>query len=286
MIVRIVLILSLAVLTAGCGSNGYGGDARRTSVAAAFYPLAYAAEEIGGDGAAVRNLTPAGGEPHDAELSARDVERIRAADVVFYLGSGFQPAFEKAVDGASGEVVDLLGAVPVIEEQGGGEVDPHVWLDPLRYATMAQHIGEALDPSEPAAAFGDRLRALHGEFRRGLVDCDRREIVTSHAAFGYLANRYDLQQISITGIEPEAEPTARELESVIRDVKASGAKTVFFETLVSPKLAETVAREAGARTAVLNPIEGLSEEELARGETYFSLMRENLEVLRRALGCR
>lgn len=249
---------------------------------AAFYPLAYAAEEIGDERVAVRNLTPPGAEPHDVELSPRDVERIRAANVVLYLGSGFQPAFERAVKGAQGEAVDLLVEVPVLENEG--EADPHAWLDPMRYRAMARRIAAVLD--RPDAEFAERLRALDAQLRRGLARCARREIVTSHAAFGYLADRYRLEQIAITGVEPEAEPTARELENVIRDVKASGAKTVFFETLVSPKLAETVAREAGALTAVLNPIEGLTEEELARGETYFSLMRENLEVLRRALDCR
>ena len=282
---RVVLILGVSLLAASCGSDG-GSDGGRTSVVAAFYPLAYAAEEIGGDRVAVRNLTPAGAEPHDVELSARDVERIRSADVVLYLGSGFQPAFERAVDGARGEAVDLLAAVPLIEERGGGDVDPHVWLDPSRYAAMARRIGEVLDRSEQATGFTERLRALHARFKRGLASCARREIVTSHAAFGYLANRYDLQQISITGVEPEAEPTARDLEEIVREVRKQGATTVFFETLVSPKLAETVAREAGARTAVLNPIEGLTQEELDRGENYFSLMRRNLQALRQALGCR
>jgi zinc transport system substrate-binding protein len=284
-IVRVVLILVLTVLAVSCGRNDQGDDGR-TSVVAAFYPLAYAAEEIGGDGVSVRNLTPPGAEPHDVELSARDVERIRSADVVLYLGSGFQPAFERAVEGARGEAVDLLADVRLLEERRERKADPHVWLDPVRYRTMARRIAAAVDRPGGDAEFVERLRALHAELRRGLARCERREIVTSHAAFGYLADRYRLEQIGITGVEPEGEPTARVLEGVIREVKTRGAKTVFFETLVSPKLAETVAREAGARTAVLNPIEGLTEEELERGETYFSLMRRNLEALRRALGCR
>jgi zinc transport system substrate-binding protein len=285
MIVRVVLILAVTFLAASCASEDQADDGR-TLVVAAFYPLAYAAEEIGGDGVSVRNLTPPGAEPHDVELSARDVERIRSADVVLYLGSGFQPAFERAVEGARGEAVDLVANARLLDERRGGKDDPHVWLDPVRYRTMARRIAASVDGPGADAEFVERLRALHAEFRRGLGRCERREIVTSHAAFGYLADRYRLEQIAITGVEPEAEPTARELESVIREVKSSGAKTVFFETLVSPKLAETVAREAGARTAVLNPIEGLTEEELDRGENYFSLMRRNLEALRRALGCR
>jgi zinc transport system substrate-binding protein len=284
LIVRVVLILTaMAALGAGCGGGGGGGSADdRISVAAAFYPLAYAAEEIGGDQVSVRNLTPPGAEPHDVELSARDVERIRAADVVLYLGSGFQSNFERAVEGADGKKVDLLQGLKLLSGDEG--VDPHVWLDPLRYAEQARRIGDALE--RPVQAFVARLRMLDADFERGLAHCARNEIITSHAAFGYLADRYGLEQIALTGITPEAEPTARDLERIVREVERSGATTVFFETLVSPRLAETVAREAGATTAVLNPLEGLSQEELDEGNNYFSVMRQNLATLRQALGCR
>jgi zinc transport system substrate-binding protein len=281
-IVRVVLILIVSLLTvSGCAGGAADG---RVSVAAAFYPLAFAAEQIGGDEVAVRNLTPPGAEPHDVELSARDVERIRSADLVLYLGSGFQPGFEQAVEGADGETLDLLRGVKVLPGEEG--VDPHVWLDPLRYGQQAQRIGEALDRTEQAGNFAARLLRLDGDFKRGLAWCDRREIVTSHAAFGYLADRYGLVQIALTGLTPEAEPTARDFERLVEKVERSGATTVFFETLVSPRLAETVAREAGADAAVLNPLEGLSKEELESGDDYFSVMRENLATLRKALGCR
>jgi zinc transport system substrate-binding protein len=282
LIVRVVLILTTVVaVAAGCGASDGSAD-DRVSVAAAFYPLAYAAEEIGGDRVSVRNLTPPGAEPHDVELSARDVERIRAADVVLYLGSGFQPHFERAVEGAEGKKVDLLQGLKLISGDEG--VDPHVWLDPLRYAEQARRIGDALE--RPTQAFVARLQMLDADFERGLARCDRREIITSHAAFGYLVDRYGLEQIALTGVAPEAEPTARDLERIVREVERSDATTVFFETLVSPRLAETVAREAGAKTAVLNPLEGLSQEELDEGKDYFSVMRQNLATLRQALGCR
>jgi zinc transport system substrate-binding protein len=284
LIVRVVLILlSLLVFGTACGGDG-GTAGGRISVAAAFYPLAYAAEQIGGDRVSVRNLTPPGAEPHDVELSARDVERIRAAGVVLYLDSGFQPNFERAVDGAKGKKVDLLRGLTLISGDEG--VDPHVWLDPLRHAQQARHIGDALDRPAQANRFAARLGKLDADFERGLAHCSRKEIVTSHAAFGYLADRYGLEQIALTGITPEAEPTARDLERIVREVERSGATTVFFETLVSPRLAETVARETGTKTAVLNPLEGLSQEELDKGEDYFSVMRENLTTLRQALGCR
>jgi zinc transport system substrate-binding protein len=277
-ILRIVLILGL-IVTVGAGCGGTDGSAGgRTTVAAAFYPLAWAAGQIGGDTVDVTNVTPPGAEPHDVELSARDVERIRSADVVLYLGGGFQPGMETAVDGASGRVVDLRPD-PKAD-------DPHVWLDPIRFTGIARRVGEVLGRQRQASRLAMRLRALDRDFRTGLADCERRDIVTSHAAFGYLAQRYGLTQIAITGISPETEPTPRQLEDVVDQVRRSGATTVFFEPLVSPDLAETVARETGARTAVLNPLEGLTEDEIARGEDYFTVMRENLAALRTGLGCR
>jgi zinc transport system substrate-binding protein len=255
---------------------------------AAFYPLAYAAEQIGGPQVDVVNLTPPGTEPHDVELSARDIERVRSADFVFYIGSGFQPALEDALDGSQAAAVDLLEGLRLREAADAQEdldVDPHVWLDPLRYAEMSDRIGRALGRPEQAAKFRAQLESLDREYEAALSQCTRREIVTSHAAFGYLAEGYRLEQIAITGLSPEAEPTPRKLEDVVDEVRMHGATTVFFETLVSPRLAETVARETGASTAVLNPLEGLTEEELAGGEDYFSLMHANLKTLRQALEC-
>ena len=267
----------------GCG-GGEGGDGNRTSVVAGFYPLAFAAERIGGARVEVTNLTPPGSEPHDVELSARDVERVRSADVVLYLGEGFQPPLEEAVDGAGGRAVELLDGLPLLEN--GGEVDPHVWLDPLRYERMVGRIGRVLGTPGRAGALRQAVHELDREYRRSLRSCARREIVTSHAAFGYLADRYGLEQIAVTGLSPEAEPTPRELERTVDEARATGATTIFFETLVSPRLAETVARETGARTAVLNPLEGLTDDELEAGEDYLSVMRSNLAGLREALGCR
>jgi zinc transport system substrate-binding protein len=271
---RIVLTLTLVGALAGCGGDS---SAKGRTVVASFYPLAFAAQQIGGEAVDVRNLTPPGIEPHDLELSGGDVRTIADADLVLYLGKGFQPSLEAAIDSTAARAVDLLGAAGS---------DPHVWLDPVRYAAIAKRIGEELGRPTQAEVFAGRVRALDRELRRGLARCDRREIVTSHAAFGHLARRYGLEQVAITGIAPEAEPTPRDFEDVVRRVRAVGATTVFFETLVSPRLAETVAREVGAKTAVLDPLEGLTEERVAAGEDYFSLMRENLAAMREALGCR
>jgi len=278
----------IALGVGGCGPGSDGESGGSATIVAAFYPLAYAAEQIGGPQVDVVNLTPPGTEPHDVELSARDVERVRSADVVLYIGSGFQPALEDALEDSQADAVDLLEGLRLREgadEDEGLAVDPHVWLDPLRYAEMSDRIGHAFGRPEPAAKFRAQLESLDREYGRALSQCRRREIVTSHAAFGYLAERYRLEQIAITGLSPEAEPTPRKLEDVVEEVRRHGATTVFFETLVSPRLAETVARETGASTAVLNPLEGLTEEELARGEDYFSLMHANLKTLRQALEC-
>lgn len=280
---RIVLLCVSAAVLAGCD----GADSGDGGVVAAFYPLALAAAEVAPDGTVVRNLTPAGAEPHDLELDARDVEAIRDARLVVYLGGGFQPALEDALedgDGASFDALRAPGVRPRSDTEG--TVDPHVWLDPVRYAAVARALAVELGDPARADGFAARLERLDRELERGLARCGRRELVTSHAAFGYLAERYDLEQVPLVGVEPEAEPSPRDLEQLVDRVRATGATTVFFETLVSPELAETVAREAGARTAVLDPLEGLSAGELDKGTDYFDVMRENLAALRSALACR
>ena len=274
MIVRIVLVLVVATILTACG----GGNSGKRTIVAAFYPLAYAAERIGGQNFAVENLTPPGAEPHDLELTPREVARIEKAEVVLYLSHGFQPAVSKAVEQARGTRIDVLAGLPL---HGN---DPHVWLDPVLFARIARRIGTALH--RPAGGLVADLQQLDRDYRDGLRNCKRHEIVTSHEAFGYLAARYSLKQVAITGVAPESEPTPRQLAHVIQVVRQTRATTVFFETLVSPRLAQTVAREVGARTAVLDPIEGLTPAEQKRGENYVTLMRRNLAALRKALGCR
>jgi zinc transport system substrate-binding protein len=289
--VEIVLAFVIVIAAGGCGvgspsSRNKKGD--KTTVDAAFYPLAWAAERVGDGAVEVHNLTQAGTEPHDVELTPKDVEDIRSADVVLYLGSGFQPAVEEAVDGANGKAVDLLRGGRLLrpaESEGALTADPHIWLDPIRYSRIVIAIARALGRPQAAASLVAKLRALDVAYRTGLMRCDRREIVTTHAAFGYLARRYGLEQIPLSGLSPEAEPAPKDLQRIVEKVRKSGATTIFFETLVSPRLAQTVARETGTNTAVLNPIEGLTEDEVRQGEDYFSVMRENLAALRGALGC-
>lgn len=284
---RIVPVSLIAVLAVtGCGASA-GANGRQT-VAAAFYPLAFVAQELGETKVDVENLTPPGAEPHDIELTPGDVARIQRADVVLYLSHGFQPALEQAIEGARRKRIDALAGIGLRRGVGdeAGTTDPHVWLDPVLFARIVRRIGSALGYRARATALARRVLALDAEYRSGLNHCARRDFVTSHAAFGYLAARYHLHQIPITGIDPESEPSPQRLRSLIALVRREHVTTVFFERLVSPKLAETVARDAGARAAVLDPIEGLTPAEQAQGDNYISLMRQNLGQLRKALGCR
>ncbi len=267
-----VLLLLVLLAFAGCGGSGD----RSESVVAAFYPLAWVAEQVVTDGTEVVNLTPPGAEPHDVELSPREVETIRDARLVIYAGGGFQPAVEDAVSQRDDGSVEALD----------GERDPHVWLDPVQFAEIARKIGRALGRPDRAEPLADELMQLDESYRRGLQRCDRRTLVTSHAAFYHLATRYNLEQLSLTGASPEAEPGPRELERLIDEVRASGATTIFAEPLVSDRVAKTVAREAGVEVAILDPLEGLSEDRLAEGEDYLTVMRANLGTLKKALGCR
>jgi zinc transport system substrate-binding protein len=268
---RALLLVALVVAVPGCG----GGSNDNADVVAALYPLAWATEQVAGDGLEVVNVTPPGAEPHDVELSPRDVEIVRGAALAVYLGGGFQPAFEDAVEGRDGRSLDVLD----------GEDDPHIWLDPVRFARAVEEIAGAVPGASAGAALAG-LAALDAEYRQGLVSCERDVIVTTHAAFGRLARRYGLTELSLAGRSPEAEPSPRELERLIEDVRAAGATTIFAEPLVSDEVAETVARETGAELATLDPLEGLSQERLDAGEDYSSVMRDNLAALREALGCR
>ena len=293
----IVVALVLSGLGAACSSAS--SDPPGTSVVASFYPLAEAAEQVGGADVRVTNLTAPGVEPHDLELTPDQMEAITTADVVLYLGGGFQPAVEDAINDAEGTVVDVSEGlrdlpVPSTETSPGLTADPHVWLDPVAYGQVVERVESALaevDPSTAstfatnADAFTARLSSLDRDFRSGLASCDRSTIVTSHAAFGYLAQRYGLRQEPIAGLSPEAEPDPQRLADLKALVEQTGATTIFTEDLVSPKVAETLASETGISTAVLNPLESITSEQLAAGQDYVSIMEQNLETLRRALGC-
>jgi zinc transport system substrate-binding protein len=295
-----VALCLLGVLLVACNASTNADESGKISVVASFYPLAEAAQQVGGDLISVENLTPPGVEPHDLELAPDDIEAIATADVIVYLGGGFQPAVEDAVSQAEDAVtVDALKAVdtneaPPSEAEEGLTVDPHVWLDPARYEEVVRTVVDALSESDPANestydanahAYIAKIAALDDDFRAGLADCQRTTIVTSHEAFAYLAESYGLTEVGITGLSPEAEPSARRLAELKDLVEKEGITTIFAEELVSPKVAETLADEAGITVEVLDPLESLTDEQVAAGEDYVSVMRENLAILRGALDC-
>ena len=296
------------LLAAGCTA---GGDAPaagspatgEVSVLAAFYPLQFVAERVGGERAVVDSLTEPGAEPHDLELTPQQVAAVGEADAVLYE-KGFQPAVDEAVEQSAPEhVLEVRDVVPLEpapdtgthdeheQSEEGAASDPHVWLDPGNLADIADATAELLVAADPdgaedfranAAALRGDLEALDAEFEQGLASCERRTFVVSHAAFGYLARAYGLEQVGISGLSPEAEPTPGRLAEVQRIVESAGITTVFYETLVSPEVAETLAADLGVRTAVLDPLEGLAA---GAGGDYLEVMRDNLAALQEANGC-
>lgn len=268
---------------------------------ATFHPLAEVSRRVAGERAVVRDLTPPGAEPHDVELTPAQVEAIERARLVVYVGAGFQPAVERVVRRAGPRALDVLTAVDVrmaadaTGARDGRETDPHVWLDPRRMIRIAERVAEALAEVDPAGAeaylagartIAGELEALDAEMAAGLKNCDRRVIVSSHAAYGYLADRYGLVQHALAGVSPESEPNPRRLAELADLMAEQGVTTVFTAPSEPDAAARALAQEAGARVAVLNPLETLSDAELRAGKTYTSVMRENLTTLRVALGCR
>ena len=279
------------LLVAGCeGSPEEGSRAADESgaldVAASFYPLEYVTEAVGADRVEVANLTTPGAEPHDLELAPREVGRLGDADLVVYL-EGFQPAVDDAVSTQAAETLDVAAAADL---QGD---DPHFWLDPLRLADVADAVAQRLAELDPpgvetyeanAARLREELAALDAELADGLASCDVHLLVTGHEAFGYLADRYGFTQVGISGLDPDAEPDPGAIAEVSDLVRDRGVTTVYSEVLVDPAIAQTVAAEAGAQTAVLDPVEGITD--ASAGEDYPAVMRANLETLREGQQCR
>ncbi|HEV7171911.1 metal ABC transporter substrate-binding protein [Pedococcus sp.] len=302
----LVSLVVAVALTSACSTSPGAAAPGTVSVAAAFYPLQFVVEQVGGSHVSVTPVTKPGGEPHDLELTPRDVVAVRQADLVVYE-RGFQPAMDAAVSQASSHAFDISNAAHLdlaapaegLATQGAappggaaGARDPHFWLDPTRYASVAQAIGQrlaAVDPAHAAdyragaARFVARLTQLDHAYRAGLASCAHKEIVTGHSAFGYLARRYGLIQEGIAGVTPDAEPDASTMESIVQRIRADHITTVYAETLVSPALSETIARETSAKVAVLDPIEGITS--ASRGKDYFDVMRSNLATLRAGQEC-
>ncbi|TCM43426.1 zinc transport system substrate-binding protein [Kribbella sp. VKM Ac-2568] len=332
-------LAALATITlAGCGDSSAGGSGGKLDVVASFYPLEFIAKSVGGDAVNVTTLTAPGVEPHDLELTPKQVGTIAEAKLVVFE-KGLQPAVDEAVEqnakdagfdvapaakleatGANfeeheeGEAAGPSGSTPTgttkpaayVEPAAATQsaahtedaahtddaLDPHFWLDPVRYAGVVQAVTDKLVEVDPAnaEAYKQRATTLLGEitkldtaYKTGLADCKLKTFVTSHEAFAYLAKRYGLTMVGIAGFTPDAEPTPSRIKEVQDIVREQKVTTIFYEELVSPKVAESIARDVHVKTAVLSPIEGLSDANSQ--ETYLSLMRENLQELRKANSC-
>ena len=290
---RFLIVFALLLGMTGCAafSDTGGGDGKVT-VAAAFYPLAFLATRVGGDHVHVTNLTEPGKEPHDLELDIKTTAEVADADLVL-LEHGFQPAVDDAVgEVAEGEVLDVADVVDLEDStEDQGEKDPHFWQDPARMATLTDAVAASLSKIDPdhAATYDANAQALvadldrlGADYEQGLQGCERSTIVVSHDAFTYLS-RFGLEVEGIAGLSPDAEPTPADLARLHELIESDGITTVFSERLVSPRLAQTLADDLGVGTAVLDPIEGLSDD--TADEDYLSLMRENLTGLEEANGC-
>jgi zinc transport system substrate-binding protein len=312
-------IIAILIVIGGLGvyaffnsANVSDSDGDKISVVSSFYPLYFFASEIGGEHVNVRNITPAGVEPHDYEPTPQDVIAIEKSDVLVLNGAGFEPWSENVLSTIPTEKVVIAGEAfatlegtedeheerkeaPHEDENEEHLTDPHVWLSPALARRMAERIRDGIIAADPEnesdyRANADdliaKLTALDSEFKNGLQLCARRDMITSHAAFAYIARDYNLRQVAISGLSPEEEPSAQELAEIVEFARQNNVKYIFFETLVPAAFSETVASEIGAQTLVLNPLEGLTSEEQTAGKNYFTEMRQNLTNLKIALQCR
>jgi zinc transport system substrate-binding protein len=306
-VASVAAVLLLLLAAAGCGpanATRASGGPRPLQIVAAFYPFQFIAEQVAGPQATVTSLTQPGAEPHDLELTPRQVASLSTADLVIYEHS-FQAAVDEAVAQSgtrdaldTATVVPLQPLAPTAQEPGSPRepqtgLDPHVWLDPANVAIIAQEVERrlsALDPTHAAdftrnaADLTRRLDDLSTAYRAGLAHCARTSFITTHAAFGYLSRHYGLNQLGISGLSPDAEPSPARIAEVQRQARENGVTTIFYETLLSPAVARSIAGDLGLKTDVLDPIEGITDQ--SKGRDYLAVMRSNLAALRAANGCR
>lgn len=268
-------------------------------VSASFYPLYFLASSIGGERVETNLIVPAGLEVHDYELTARDMTDLFKSHLVILNGGGLEPWQDNLENNLNSETTRLLIASEAFisletEHDGELESDPHVWLDPILLSKIAEKITLTLQELDPEGSdyyqsrqdvLKAELLSLDQDYRQALSSCPRRDFIVSHAAFAYLASAYDLRQIPIAGLSPEAEPSLRELAELTNFARSNNVAYIFFEETANPALAETLAREIGAQTLVLNPLESLDPDKIQEGADYFSEMRQNLANLQVALDC-
>lgn len=322
-LLTITALAATAALGIGSFNLAYAAGTEDTSsekklnVMASFYPMYDFATKVGGDKVEVTNMVPAGTEPHDWEPAATDVKNLEEADVFIYNGAGMEHWTEDvlgALDNKELKVVEASRGLTLLEgkeedeeetedsssdsdasdESTDSEItyDPHVWLDPLNAKAEMENIKNAFVEADPDnkdyyeqnyETYAEKFDQLDKEYKDGLADTKSKDLITSHEAFGYLCQAYGLNQVGIEGLSPDSEPDASRMNEIIKFAKENNVKTIFFEELVSPKVSETIADEIGAKTAVLNPLEGLTDDEINAGEDYFSVMESNLKTIEDAL---
>ncbi|MCZ7358305.1 MAG: metal ABC transporter substrate-binding protein [Candidatus Methanoperedens sp.] len=287
----LILLIVLLVSLTGCIQQPKSSE--KINVVTSFYPLYEFSKRIGGEKAEVSVLVPAGAEPHDWEPGPQDIIKVESAQIFVYNGAGLEPYIDKIITKTESQkliVVDSSEGIELIKE--GGTPDPHIWLDPVLAKHQADAIEKAFIKADPknsdyytanAQALRQDLDALGANISKELAPAKKKVFITAHAAFGYFAKRYGLTQIAIAGLSPDIEPSPAKIVEIVKLAQENKVKYIFFETLVSPKLSETIAKEAGAQTLALNPIEGLSEGQIKQGENYFTLMRKNVKNLKLAL---
>jgi zinc transport system substrate-binding protein len=306
----LAVLAALSLVLSACSSATQEASSSQSATAtgevvivhAAFYPLEFLAKTIGGDQIQVISLTVPGAEPHDMELTPVQVAELEKTSLALFI-DGFMPAVDQAIEASVPDrALDLGTTVTLLEgeahsdeeavtQDDHGAYDPHIWLDPANMISMSKAVSERLISIDPArtafytantAALVAELEALDQEFTTGLANCEQKEIVTSHESFGYLANAYGFKQHGIAGLSPDTEPSPARLVEISEMVKAEGITTIYYETLVSPAIAETVANETGATTAVLDPIEGLAA---GSTDTFITVMQANLQALIKGQTC-
>jgi zinc transport system substrate-binding protein len=331
--------LGLTALSACSTSDAAdGSDGGKLKVTASFYPMQFLAEKIGGEHVAVTSLTKPGVEPHDLELTPRQIGSLSEADYVLYL-KGIQPVVDDAIKQSGVKNTVDAATLTTLENHGSevsghdhghegeeehgdehgdehgheedaheeeahkegdghnhgeeGGADPHIWLDPVKYAEVAKGVGKSLEKADPdhaadyqknTAALVAELGELNTAYEAGLKNTDTKTFITTHSAFGYLAERYGLTQQGIAGIDPEAEPSPARIQEIHSIAEKEKATTVFFETLASDKTAKTLAKDTGLKTGVLDPLEGITKK--SQGADYIEVMKSNLVALQKALGAK
>lgn len=302
----ITVIAAGAVMAYQATRSASGSDNEQLSVSATFYPLYDFARQVGGDKVSVVNITPAGAEPHDYEPSPRELIAALESDVFIYNGGQMEPWVESFLNDYSHLALKASSGIALLEADHGHEDDeahdhdhglhdPHFWLDPVLAQQIVMTIRDGFIQADPAnaeyytanaASYNQKLAKLHRDYTEGLAHCTLHTAISSHSAFSYLAHRYGFTVAPIAGIEPDQEPSVARMAELTNLVRREGIRYIFFESLVSPRLADTIADETGAQTLVFDPIEGLSQADQDKGRDYIRVQQDNLKNLKTALECK